>query len=212
MTQLITAPNRISADLLERLGNIPLDRVRFDPPPGTATIEDLDHPKNQRCELVDGTLVEKPVGWKESSLGLWIGTLLNIYIVPQDLGKTSGETGFMELEEGLVRGPSFAFISWERLPVDLPDYPAMVPDFVFEVLYPSNTKAEMLRKRDDYFRTGVRLVWEVDPRTRTVDVFTSATEFTSKAEGDSLSGEDVIPGLVLAVAQIFKEMDRGRIA
>jgi len=210
MTTLTPSVNRISAELLERLGNVPLDRIRFDPPPGMATIADLDHPRNQRCELVDGTLVEKTVGWKESRVGLWIGTLLNNYIIPRNLGATSGEQGFMELEEGLVRGPDFAFISWDRLPEDLPAFPAMVPDFVVEVLSLSNTKAEMLRKREEYFRTGVHLVWEVDPRLRTVTVFSSVAEFTVTVEGDTLRGEPVLPGFEVEVSQIFAEMDRGR--
>jgi len=210
MTTLTTPTHRISADLLERLGNVPLDRIRFDPTPGTATIADLDDPKNERCELVDRTLVEKTVGWQESNLGIWISVILTTYIVPRNLGKTSGEQGFMELEEGLVRAPDFAFISWDRFPTDLPAFPAMVPDFVVEVLSLSNTKAEMLRKREEYFRIGVRLVWEVDPRTRKVNVFASATEFTAKMEGDTLSGEPVLPGFVLEVSQIFAEMDRRR--
>ena len=116
----------------------------------------------------------------------------------------------MELEDGLVRGPDVAFISWDRLPEDLPAFPAMVPDFVVEVLSLSNTEAETLRKREDYFRTGVRLVWEVDPRTRTVTAFTSLAEFTTKTEGDTLSGEPALPGFAVEASQIFGELDRGR--
>ncbi len=68
----------------------------------------------------------------------------------------------------------------------------------------------MLRKREDYFRTGVRLVWEVDPRMRTVTAFTSVAEFTTKTERDALSGEPVLPEFIVQVSQIFGELDRGR--
>jgi len=209
MTTLTTPQARIGAELLERLGNVPLDRIRFDPPPGEATIDDLDDPRNHGCELVDGTLVEKTRDWLVSNLACWIGTLVNNYIIPRNLGAVSGRLGLMELEDGLIRSPDVAFISWERLPADLPAFPAMVPDFVVEVLSLSNTKGEMLRKREEYFRTGVRLVWEVDPRTRTVTVFTSVSEFTEKKVGDTLSGEPVLPGFAVEIAQIFAELDRG---
>ncbi len=59
------------ADLLKRLGNIPANRVRLHPTPGTATEKDLleilDR-ENRPCELVEGTLVEKPMGFEESEI------------------------------------------------------------------------------------------------------------------------------------------------
>lgn len=64
---------RTLADLVARLGDIPLDRIRLQPPPGTASIDDLvqnnDIERNIRCELIDGTLVEKAsVSYLEDSL------------------------------------------------------------------------------------------------------------------------------------------------
>ncbi len=59
------------ADLLRRLGNVPARRVRLYPAPGTATEKDLIRNNESKlktaiCELVDGTLVEKTMGWVES--------------------------------------------------------------------------------------------------------------------------------------------------
>ena len=65
-------PVRTIGDLLRRLGDIPPDRVRFSPIPGTATIDDLLRSENRGCELIEGTLVEKPMGWEESLLGGWV--------------------------------------------------------------------------------------------------------------------------------------------
>jgi hypothetical protein len=59
------------ADLLEQLGGIAPDRVRFRPAPGTATEKDVlaIHDREGRlCELADGVLVEKAVGLRESLL------------------------------------------------------------------------------------------------------------------------------------------------
>ena len=65
------------AELMERLGHVPLDRIRMRPPPGTATEKDVlaaeREPRKRLCELIDGVLVEKAVGVQESLLGLQLG-------------------------------------------------------------------------------------------------------------------------------------------
>ena len=64
------------AELLKQLGDIPPERVRLKPTPGTATKRDLLRlldKFNIQCELVDGTLVEKAMGQIESRLGTWLG-------------------------------------------------------------------------------------------------------------------------------------------
>jgi hypothetical protein len=65
-----TMPFDTLADLLEHIGGIAPYRVRFRPVPGTATEEDvqaLRHSAERRlCELVDGVLVEKTMGFRES--------------------------------------------------------------------------------------------------------------------------------------------------
>src|SRR5271166_4211993 len=76
------------ADLLKRLGNIPANRVRLYPTPGTATEKDLlevlDH-ENRLCELVEGTLVEKPMGYEESEIAVTILTSINLFVRPRKL-------------------------------------------------------------------------------------------------------------------------------
>jgi hypothetical protein len=68
MSATFHPPVRTIGDLLRRLGDIPADRVRFAPAPGTATLRDLLRPENEGCELVEGTLVEKPKVFAESFL------------------------------------------------------------------------------------------------------------------------------------------------
>jgi Uma2 family endonuclease len=71
-----------------------------------------------------------------------------------------------------------------------------------------NTPAEMARKRGEYFRSGVKLLWEVDPYARTVRVYSSETAFADLTATDSLDGRDVLPGFTLPVADLFAELDR----
>ncbi len=204
-------PVRTIGDLLRRLGDIPADRVRFAPVPGTATLQDLLRSENRGCELVEGTLVEKAVGWQESNLGGWVLTLLNNFIIPRNLGKASGEQGLIELPGGPIRGPDVTFVSWDRLagrrgPSD--PIPELAPDLVVEVLSLSNTLGEMARKRSEYFKAGVRLVWEIDPRARTVRVYTSETTYTDLSAADTLDGGAVLPDFTLPLTELFAELDR----
>jgi Uma2 family endonuclease len=107
------------ADLLESLGDIPPERVRLQPPPGTATEADVIaiHAGEKRlCELVDGTLVEKPTGYDESRLAVELMTTLVVFLRQHDLGTVAGEAGMMRLVTGLVRIPDVSFVRWEHLP------------------------------------------------------------------------------------------------
>jgi len=65
MTTTFTPLVRTVGDLRRRLGDVPADRVRFTPVPGTATVADLLRDENRRCELLDDTLVEKLMGVRE---------------------------------------------------------------------------------------------------------------------------------------------------
>jgi Uma2 family endonuclease len=158
------------ADLLKRLGGVPASRVRLYPTPGTATEKDvinvLDH-ENRPCELVEGTLVEKAVGFEESEIAANIIFFISSFVRRHKLGIVTGEAGTIRLFSGLVRIPDVAFTSWDRLPGGKrpkTPIPHLAPDLVVEVLSKSNTKPEMDRKLKEYFAAGVRLVWMVDPK------------------------------------------------
>jgi Uma2 family endonuclease len=208
------ADDETVADLLERLGNIPPNRVRMRPWPGTATEADwlalAARHDGKLYELVDGVLVEKAMGLNESGLALALGSLLRAFVVPRNLGMVTGPDGGMRLA-GPVRLPDVSFISWDRLPgrrrptAPVPD---VAPDLAVEVLSASNTPAEMERKRGEYFRAGVRLVWIADPGSRTVDVYTSPDQVTRLTEADTLDGGAVLPGFALSLRDWFAELDR----
>lgn len=205
-------PSKLS-DILNELGGIPDDRVRCDPWPGTATLEDLQraHASGGLCELVDGTLVDKAMGWQEAVLAAYLVELIAGFARRHNLGLVTGPDGFVRLLGTFVRGPDVAFVSWKRLPEGrLPEQsiPDCVPDLVVEVLSLGNTLGEMSRKRREYFHAGVGLVWMVDPRERTVAVFTGLTDYIILDESQTLSGGDVLPGLEIPLAELFAELDR----
>src|SRR5215475_87843 len=97
-----------AAEWLHDLGDIPLERIIMDPAPGTATERDLlvfVERQNRLCELIDGTLVEKPVGYLESLIAGWLITELNSFIGSRNLGYVSGEAGTIRMISGRVRLP-----------------------------------------------------------------------------------------------------------
>ena len=199
------------ADLLEALGDIPLDRIRMQPPPGTATEEDVIaiHAREKRlCELVDGTLVEKPMGFDESRLALEIGAILVEFLRRHDLGIAAGADGMMRLWTGMVRIPDVSFVRWDRLPEQYGPIPPIAPDLAIEVLSESNTPKEMDRKLNEYFAAGTQLVWYFDPKARTVTVYTSPDQSTVMDDSQTLDGGDVLPGLVIPLRELFDRASR----
>lgn len=207
----------VTTTLSERiadLGGIPPDRVRFDPQPGTATIDDLmraNAAKLARCELVDNTLVKKAMGWRESLLAAVLLHWLKTHLDSNNAGVATGADGMTQLFPGVVRGPDVALVLWESLPQGrLPEdaIPALVPDFVIEVLSRGNTRAEMARKRREYFQAGVQLVWMVDPRSRTIAAYRTPEDVTVFTEGDAITGGDVLPDWTFSLAALFAELDR----
>ena len=202
------------ADLRDYLGDISLDRIRLCPPPGCATEEDVNEiqvREDRLFELEAGILVEKAMGWYESLLAGIIITELHLYLRSQDLGKVFGADGPFRILPGVVKIPDVSFISWERWPKEAPPrrpIPALIPDLVVEVLSETNTEREMDAKLEKYFEAGVRLVWYVDPATRSARVFAGPTE-VRRIEPDSvLDGGDLLPGFQLSLRRLFEEADR----
>ena len=204
------------ADLLERLGDVPLDRIRFRPYPGTATESDVleaEQRDNRLCELVDGVLVEKAMGFREAILAGAILGWLREFVIPRNLGCVTGADGMLRLFPGLVRIPDVAYASWDcfpdgKLPAD--PIPDLAPDLAVEVLSRSNRPREMQRKLREYFDAGVKLVWLVDPEPRTVAVYRSPDECLMLDQAQTLDGGEVLPGFAVALRDLFSELDRQR--
>ncbi len=210
-------PPETLADLMEQLGNVPLERIRLHPFPGTATVEDVlrlcDREPKRLCELVDGVLVEKVMGHQESRLAARLLQLLQNYLDEHDLGIAAGADGPHQILFDQVRFPDVAFIAYDRIPEGADPatpVPNWIPSLAVEVLSAGNTKAEMTRKLRDYFEAGVELVWYVDPSDRTVRVYHSPEAVITLTEADDLDGEQLLPGFRLSIRDWFDRASRIR--
>ena len=170
-------------EMQNRFGAMPISRIRLVPPPGTATEADVVaiHDADRRLfELVDGILVEKTMGSKESEIAVCLSRILLNYVLPRRLGKVLGADGMLRLNAGLIRIPDVSVISIQRYQAvaGIQDQRvwSVVPNLVVEVLSESNSQKEMQDKLVEYFRFGVEEVWYVSPSLKTICVYYSTEE------------------------------------
>ena len=194
------------------------DRVRLDPPPGTATADDavrLSERGEGLFELVDGTLVEKDMGWTEEFLSNRLGSLFDqsvrernqpVMVVGSSAGARAGRRRVQ------VRMPDVGAFLIANFPpgtnfanVKVADHPA---DLAVEVVSEGNTPEEMARKRREYFEAGTSIVWIADHRKRTVEVWTGPKSMSLLSDGDVLDGGGVLPGFQLPVAEWFDSVPK----
>lgn len=159
----------------------------------------------KKLELVKGELIEMaPPGGDHGERALRIGRLLDEFVEAHALGRVGVESGFyLARDPDTVRGPDAFFISKERLPVDVTveGYYPVVPDLAVEVISPNDTFTGVTEKVEEYLAAGVRLVWVIDPKRRTVLVYPGGQTLT---EADRLSGGDVLPGFAVPVTRLFR--------
>lgn len=206
-------PELTLTDIARRFGPIPLRRIRLHPYPATEDdVAEIHDRENRLYELVDGILVEKDMGYREGFLAVVIAAALHNFVKPRNLGAVAGADGMMKLAPGLVRIPDVSFCTWDQFPnrqVQDTPVPNLHPDLAVEVLSRGNTDQEMDEKLRDYFTSGARLVWLVDPDPRTVLVFTTPDRSAARqlSVTDTLDGNHVLPGLAIPVRDLFAELD-----
>lgn len=161
-----------------------------------------------RSELVRGRVVREP---RPAPLhGLLQARIAHRLVAYEEArggrGAVLAESGFLlAADPPTLRGPDFAYVAAERIPAGGYDQSVwrFAPDLAVEVISPSNRWTEIQEKVSDYLAAGTRLVWVVDAIARTVTVYRQGGEARRLAEGDELSGADVLPGLRIPLAELF---------
>jgi len=207
-----------SVDRLRRhFGGIPAARIRLKPRPGTATEKDLIHENEVvhrgTCELIDGCLVEKAMGARESLMAQMLSYWLLTFLDKNPTGVVLGSEGTLRFLPGLVRVPDVCYISWDRVGADeFPENPIpdLVPELVIEVLSVSNTKKEIARKLSEYYASGVLEAWVIDPRKRIAEIHHSPTNKRTIGANGTLECPTILPGFKLSMADLFAAQKRRR--
>ncbi len=171
------------------------------------TAEQLLEANLPRCELIEGELIAmSPAGFDHGRFALRIGAALDNFVTPRELGVVvSAEAGFQIAHDpDTVRAPDVAFVRAERVPAGgVKGFFQGPPDIAVEVLSPGDRASEVLAKAQGWLQAGCRIVWVVDPETRTATVYHSHSEIVVLTADDTLSGDDALPGFSVPVAEIF---------
>jgi Uma2 family endonuclease len=164
---------------------------------------------DKRYELVKGELIEMvPTGDMHGAVTMDFGADLVIYVRTHDLGLVVGtDTGFALFNDpDTVRAPDIAFIAKARLMPLTGKYFTIAPDLAVEVISPSESASEINDKILEYFEAGVKLVWIIYPKSRTIHVYTAADEVKILKANQLLDGRDVLPGFQITVNDVFKRL------
>jgi Uma2 family endonuclease len=122
-----------------------------------------------------------------------------------------GEVGVVVVKDPLTaRGADAAFLLREQLPhrTSKEGYLLTPPALVAEVVSPNDRASEIQAKVLEYLKAGVKLVWVIDPGTRTVNVHLPDGNARTLQSNDVLWAPGVFPDLSVSVATLFKGLDR----
>ncbi|HEY3057806.1 MAG TPA: Uma2 family endonuclease [Chloroflexota bacterium] len=170
---------------------------------------DISASSECRYDLIRGELIEmSPAAPRHGRVAAAVARLVGNFVVERSLGEVFGaETGFILAEQpDTVLAPDAAFVRADRLPPDeqWDRYFHLAPDLAVEVISPSDRAGQVSDKVAEYLEAGVRLLWVIEPRRRSVTVYTPDRHAHLLREGDELDGGDVLPGLKLTVAELFR--------
>ena len=181
--------------------------------PNAITVDDvLDLPLPNGVsgyEFVDGrpvpVMVASPI---HGELIVKVAALLWHYVKQNDLpGKVWSDAGFvlgLRRDRERMRGPDVSYIRAEKTEGMNPERLFRgVPDLAIEIDLTSAKKPGGQQRVVDYLEAGVQMVWVIDPHSRTATVYHSDGSARLLRDAEALDGEDVVPGFVLRLAELF---------
>lgn len=159
--------------------------------------------RNANGELV----IMSPTGGETGTWNSDITIDLGIWNRQTATGKTfDSSTGF-SLPRGSDRSPDAAWIpieKWNALTAaQRKKFLPLCPDFVIELLSPTDSWIKGLAKMQEYQDNGCRLGWLIDPQRRRVAIYRLGQAVEILEAPTSLSGEDVLLGFVLNLENIW---------
>lgn len=167
--------------------------------------EFLEKYAGRRIELVQGELVEiSPVDLEHSEIVIVLGSWLITFVKERKLGHVGTECGFiLARNPDVIRAPDLHFIASARLGSEPSGFFAGAPDLAVEVASRYDKVAELQKKIHEYLTAGTRLVWLVDPRSKTVTAYHPPGEARVFVGDQEVTGEDLIPGFSFRPSALF---------
>jgi Uma2 family endonuclease len=160
-----------------------------------------------RHELINGELITMPLpGLPHGRMQARLLVPLLQFVLEHDLGEVFGELGFrLTKDPDTVLGPDACFISKQRLQEagEVEGFWQGPPDLAVEVLSPSDRPSMVNRRIASWFGYGVKQLWIVNQKNRTVTIYRSPKDATTFCGSDYLEAPDLLPGFRLSLDRIF---------
>lgn len=164
-------------------------------------------------EVVNGELVMSPKNnWFHGRICTRLLFAIEAFNRTHRLGAVLDSSAGFWMFNRNCRAPDVSFVPKTRLvalgfkPNERRFFPG-APDLAVEVLSENNTRAEIDARLKDFFASGTRIAWVIDPERESVEVCRSPVRRKLIGSGGLLEGEDLLPGFQLPIADLFKEWD-----
>ncbi|MBN3891174.1 MAG: Uma2 family endonuclease [Nostoc sp. JL31] len=158
---------------------------------------DVKFERNAKGELI----VMPPTGGETGKCNAKLTTRFVLWNEQTQLGEVFDSSTCFKLPNGPDRSPDVSWIQlerWNALSSEQRDkFPPIAPDFVLELMSPSDSLSETQAKMGEYMDAKVRLGWLIDRKTRCVEIYRQGQPKEVLESPTSLSGEDILPGFVL---------------
>ncbi|NJS12670.1 MAG: Uma2 family endonuclease [Microcoleus sp. CSU_2_2] len=164
---------------------------------------DLKLERNANGELI----AMPPTGGETGKRNVKLTTQLDIWNEQTELGEVfDSSTGFT-LPNKADRSPDASWVEksrWEALtPEQKEKFIPLCPDFVIELVSPSDSLKKTQNKMQEYIENGCRLGWLINRKKREVEIYRPGRDVEILQSPQTLDGEDVLPGFVLNLAKIW---------
>jgi len=164
---------------------------------------DIKIERNARGELI----FMPPTGGETGKRNAKLTSRFVVWNEDAGLGEVfDSSTGF-KLPNGANRSPDVAWIKkerWEALPPEAREkFPPIAPDFVLELMSPSDDLEIAQAKMQEYLDNGVRLGWLINRQKRQVEMYRPDSPTQTLDAPEQLSGEDILPGFTLSLNLVW---------
>jgi Uma2 family endonuclease len=163
---------------------------------------DVKFERNANGELI----VIPPTGGETGKRNAKLTTRFVLWNEQTQLGEIFDSSTCFRLPNGSNRSPDVSWVEvsrWNALSVEQREkFPPIAPDFVLELMSPSDSLSETQAKMQEYMNAGVKLGWLIDSKIRRVEIYRQGQPKEILEYPTSLSGEDVLFGFTLDL-QIF---------
>ena len=154
-------------------------------------------------------IIMPPTGGETGNRNFEITVGLGIWNKQYNLGKGFDSSSGFKLPNGANRSPDASWVKqerWEALsPQQKRKFIPLCPDFVVELLSPTDSLKPTQAKMQEYIDNGAKLGWLIDPKTKKVEIYRQGKQVEILQNPATLSGEEVLPGFVLNLSSVFRD-------